>query len=504
MFQKSLQRLSDRSPRFAAVRAWWHRRRRRIKITFAIVMHLLGAISSVQAVMSTRTPQGAIAWAISLNTFPYVAVPAYWVFGQSHFDGYEILRQSEMLSDRSLENQAIRTLREQGMLFEPENERQANQRDLLQGLALLPAVRYNDVDLLIDGAATFDAIVESINAAEDYILFQFYILRSDELGNRLKDALLERAAAGVRVYVLYDGLGSKDLSAAYIQALRDGGVNVAAFTTSTQGWRNRFRVNFRNHRKIVVVDGREAFVGGHNVGDEYVGEHPELTPWRDTHVAMRGPIVLGPQASFVEDWKWVTGEVPELNWVPERAPEGDVVAMCLPTGPADELETGTLLMLNAINVARERIWIASPYFVPDAQFISALQLAALRGVEVRVLIPENNDDQLVNLTSYSFLEELDTVGIQMYRYEPGFMHQKVILIDDELSAVGTANFDNRSMRLNFEITMMFKDAGFAEEVETMLEEDFAHSRVVSPAEYTDSGLPFRFAVRTARLLAPVQ
>ncbi len=504
MFHKLLQRLSDRSPRFAAFRTWWGRRRRRIKYAFVVVMHLLGAYSSVQAIMSTRTPQGAIAWAISLNTIPYVAVPAYWVFGQSHFDGYEILRQAEMLSDRSVEDEVIRQLRAGGMLFEPQDQREASQHNLLQGLALLPAVRYNDVDLLIDGEATFDAILDSIHSAEEYILFQFYILRSDELGNRMKEALLERAAAGVRVYVLYDGLGSKDLSEDYIRDLEDGGVHVAAFTTSTQGWRNRFRVNFRNHRKVVVVDGREAFVGGLNVGDEYVGKHPELTPWRDTHVAMRGPIVLGPQVSFVEDWKWATGDVIRLNWEPQRAADGDIVAMCLPTGPADEVETGTLMMLDAINTAQSRIWIASPYFVPDAQFISALQLAALRGVEIRVLIPENNDDQLVDLTSYSFLEELDTVGIEMYRYEPGFMHQKVMLIDDDVSAVGTANFDNRSMRLNFEITMLFKDRAFADEVEAMLEEDFARSRRVSPAEYTDSGLPFRFAVRTARLLAPIQ
>ncbi len=199
-----------------------------------------------------------------------------------------------------------------------------------------------------------------------------------------------------------------------------------------------------------------------------------------------------------------TGEILELRWKPARAPEGDVIAMCLPIGPADELETGTLLMLDAINMAEKRIWIASPYFVPDGQFLSALQLAALRGVDVRVLIPDNNDDQLVNLTSYSYKEVLNKVGISMYRYEPGFMHQKVILIDDDLATVGTANFDNRSMRLNFEITMMFKDAGFASAVESMLEDDFTRSRLVPPSEYTDRSLPFRFAVRTARLLAPVQ
>lgn len=503
MFRKTLDRLSDRFPRFAAFRTWFARRRRQVKVALVIVMHTLGALSSVQAVMSTRTSQGAIAWAISLNTFPYVAVPAYWVFGQSRFDGYEIIRHREMLADRSLESETIRVLREEGMLFEPQTERQANQQQLLERLALLPIVRYNDVDLLIDGEETFDAIIESISTAEEYILFQFYILRSDELGNRLKDALLARAAEGVRVYVLYDGLGSHNLSPEYIRELREGGAEVAAFTT-TRGWGNRMRLNFRNHRKIVVIDGREAFVGGHNVGDEYLGHNPDLSPWRDTHVAMRGPIVLATQASFVEDWQWSAGERPELNWDPERATEGDVTAMCLPTGPADDLETGTLLMLDAINVADERIWIASPYFVPDEQFISALQLAALRGVDVRILIPDHNDDALVDLTSYSYIQELEEVGIEMYRYEPGFMHQKVILIDDDVATVGTANFDNRSMRLNFEVTMMFIDPGFAAEVKAMLEDDFTRSRRVLPTEYTDRSLPYRFMVRTARLLAPVQ
>ncbi len=329
------------------------------------------------------------------------------------------------------------------------------------------------------------------------------ILRSDELGNRLKDALVAKAKAGVRVYALVDGLGSKDLSNDFIYELQKSGAHFASFKTS-QGWRNSLRINFRNHRKIVVVDGREAFVGGHNVGDEYVGKHATLTPWRDTHVAVRGPIVLATQVSFAEDWDWVTGERLQLNWEPAKAPQGDVVAVCLPTGPADQLETGTLVMLDIINMAQKRIWIASPYFVPDAQFISALQLAALRGVDVRVLIPENNDDALVNLTSYSYLEELENVGIPMYRYKPGFMHQKVLLVDDDIAAVGTANFDNRSMRLNFEITLLFRDTVFAGKVENMLTNDFAKSRLVPAKEYSDEGLPFRFTVRAARLLAPVQ
>jgi cardiolipin synthase len=301
------------------------------------------------------------------------------------------------------------------------------------------------------------------------------------------------------------------LSAAYVAQLHDAGILVFPFNT-TQGAGNRFRLNFRNHRKIVVIDGRVAYVGGHNVGDEYLGKHPTLTPWRDTHVAVRGPVVQFVQVSFAEDWLWATGSTPdwrqgeqhELNWDPEKAPEGDMLALCLPTGPADNLETCTLFTLLAINSARERLWIVSPYFVPDEQLMSALQLAGLRGVDVRLLIPEKPDQQLVYYSSFSYLEDAEKAGVKIYWYQKGFLHQKVMLVDDKFSSIGTVNFDNRSMRLNFEITMLIGDEEFASEVEDMLEDDFANSRPASATEYTDSSLLFRFAVRVARLLAPVQ
>jgi cardiolipin synthase len=453
--------------------------------------------------MATRTSQGAIAWVISLNTFPYVAVPAYWVLGQSKFDGYDLLRHSEMLASSDLKAEALKILEREGMLVQGETERERSQVHLLENLALLPLTRNNEVELLIDGEKTFDAIFDSIGRAEDYILVQFYIIRADGLGNRLKDALLAKAAEGVHVYMLYDAMGSIGLTDSYLRELSDGGVETASFRT-TRGPGNRFRVNFRNHRKIVVVDGKEAFVGGHNVGDEYLGMDPKLSPWRDTHVRVRGPVTLEAQLTFIEDWQWATGDVPELNWLPEKAPQGDTVALCLPTGPADDLETATLFFLSAINAAENRIWIVSPYFVPDEQLMSALQLAALRGVEVRILIPENPDQTLVYLSSFSYLEEAEKAGVKIYRYQPGFLHQKVMLIDDHTATVGTANFDNRSMRLNFEVTMMFVDRDFAQKVERMLDADFQASRLVSSDEYSTRWLPFRFAVRAARLLAPVQ
>ncbi len=473
--------------------------------------HCLGLISAVQAIMETRTSQGAIAWGISLLTFPWIAVPAYWVFGQSRFRDYEVIRRRGLLDSTDTMSETARVLRDQELLTDADADHPFPHTELLQKLAKLPATRRNSAELLINGQNTFDAIFAAMASARRYILVQFYILRDDRLGTRLKNVLLERAHAGVRVYVLYDELGSSRLSESWIAELREAGIAIHPFNT-TRGRGNRFRLNFRNHRKIVIVDGVTAFVGGHNVGDEYLGHHPVLTPWRDTHVAVRGPVVQCVQVSFVEDWLWAVGSIPEwrtrerdeLNWHPEPAPDSDMIALCMPTGPADDLETCTLFFLDLINSATKRLWIVSPYFVPDPQLLSALQLAALRGVDVRILIPDRPDQKLVWYSSFSYLEEAEQTGVRVFRYARGFLHQKVMLIDDHTAAVGTANFDNRSMRLNFEVTMLFADAQFARQVAAMLEDDFADSREVFAAEYTEAPFWFRLIVRVARLMAPIQ
>jgi cardiolipin synthase len=479
------------------------RKRNRWIATFVFVMHVLGVWTSIEAVMSTRTSQGAIAWAVSLNTFPYVAVPAYWIFGQSKFDGYDLLRLNQQLRESETVVAARQKLEAEGLLVSADTPVETGYIQLLDNLTKLPMTTGNSVDLLIDGEATFSAILDAIDQAEEYVLFQFYILRDDEIGRRCLEALRKKISDGVRVYVLYDELGSKDFSESYLRELRGSGMEIVPFNT-TQGRGNRFRLNFRNHRKIVVVDGDVAFVGGLNVGDEYLGKDPVLSPWRDTHVRVRGPVVHCIQAPFVEDWNWATGAIPELDWKPAEATGGTIAAACLPTGPADTLETGTLFFLHAINSAKRRLWIVSPYFVPDEQVMSALQLAALRGVDVRVLIPQNPDHLHVYLSGLSYLVEAKQAGVKIYRYQPGFLHQKVWLIDDHTSFVGTANLDNRSMRLNFEITLMMIDEGFASEVEAMLEEDFRRSELASPSEYTERSLPYRFLVRVCRLFAPVQ
>ena len=328
-------------------------------------------------------------------------------------------------------------------------------------------------------------------------------MHDDQLGRELKERLIARANDGVRVYFLFDEIGSIGLPATYLRELRAAGVQIFPFHTR-KGMGNRFQLNFRNHRKIVVVDGQSAWVGGHNVGDEYLGKNLKIGHWRDTHVRIDGPGAIGAQLSFAEDWHWATDEIPEdLNWSAESPPGGDKMVLVIPSGPADELETASLMFTQAINAATRRIWIASPYFVPDDAVVQAIQLAGLRGVDVRILIPEKSDSTVVTLAAYSFFDQVTATGARIYRYDGGFLHQKVALIDDRAATIGTANFDNRSFRLNFEVTAVVVGPEIAAEVERMFEQDFENSRLMEASEYEDKPLWFRFAVRLARLSAPV-
>jgi len=374
----------------------------------------------------------------------------------------------------------------------------------VEALGRMPALGGNRVDLLVDGDATFASILDGIDQAVEYILFQFFIVKDDGLGRRVKDHLIARAKAGVRVYFLYDEIGSHELPDRYLEDLREVGIEVTEFGTR-KGKGNRFQLNFRNHRKIVVVDGRLAWIGGLNVGDEYLGKNPKFGHWRDTHVRIEGPAVLEAQVSFAADWRWAKDEVPKLRWQAQAAPGGsDTGVLIIPSGPADELETANLMFVHAINSARKRIWIASAYLVPDRSVIVALQLAGLRGLDVRILIPDNPDHLLVYLAAYSYFDEAGQTGVQFYRYTRGFLHEKAMLIDDGVATIGTANFDNRSFRLNFEITVAISDPAFVGQVEKMFVDDFSDARLMEEGEYDRKPWWFRFGVRLARLTSPIQ
>ena len=464
-----------------------------------VVFQILGLISSVHAILQTRTSQGAIAWVVSLNALPIVAVPAYWVLGRSKFNGYVDMHQ-----DISAEIQdEIEQFSKKLDPYKVEAPQTFPEYEAVKKLARYQFLRGNKVELLVDGQATYDSIADGIEKAESYILFQFYILRSDGIGNRFKDQLIRKAEQGLSVYVLYDELGSSGLKADWLADFSAAGIQILPFNTR-QGPRNRFQLNFRNHRKIVVVDGKSTWVGGLNVGDDYLGKDPKLSPWRDTHIHILGPVALAAQSSFLADWHWASHEILNgLSWVPQAAPDSSQNVLILASGPADKLETASLFFTNILNLARERIWIATPYFIPDEATMVALRLALLKGLEVLILTPELNDNWFVRQAANVYLSELKELGAKIYFYDKGFMHQKVMLLDDRLAIVGTVNFDNRSFRLNFEVTGAVADREFAGELERMLLDDLSHSTELIDYNLEEQPLLERFKARGAALMAPV-
>ncbi len=464
-----------------------------------VIIYLLGFVTALSAVREARTSQGAIAWALSLIQFPYVAVPLYWVFGRRRFHGYvRALRKARLsrddVSPGLAESPAAHALAPD--FIRPEL------KSVLEHLSDVPFTKGNDAELLINGQDTFNSIFAAMQTAKKYLLTQFYIIRDDAHGRELQRCLIERAKAGIQVYLLYDEIGSVQLPSSYLDTLIAAGVKVSGFKT-TKGRANRFQINFRNHRKLVLIDGEHAYVGGHNVGDEYLGRSRRFGVWRDTHIRLAGPAVKGLQLTFLRDWHWATGERPALSWEVHLPLPGKFDALTVPTGPEDEMEQCSMLFVHLINAAKKRCWVATPYFVPDESVTTALKLAAIRGVDVRILLPERPDHKLIYLAAYSYVSTFIRSKVRLFKYQSGFMHQKVILIDDDTAAVGTANLDNRSFRLNFEMTVVVSGPEFAAKVASMLEKDFAQSRELTTDDYEKRSFLFRLGVDISRLFAPI-
>lgn len=458
-----------------------------------IVFHLAGIAAAIDAVWRARTAQGSVAWAVLLVVFPYFTLIPYFIFGSNRFESYVNARRDER-ETLARHSSALPWKPDDSIL--PGNGLPAAAR-----LTDMPLLGGNQVRLLVNGEATFQAIFEAIRNAQEEIVVEFFTIADDDLGQQLFSLLRERAAQGVRVYLLCDGIGSHSLPNKVLAELRDAGIKAHKFVTTSGMGVNRFQVNFRNHRKLVVVDGKRAFIGGHNVSDLYVGKEPPLSPWRDTHIELEGPIIGCLQYTFAEDWYWTTKTLPE-QCTPSQNQQGGVLCQSLPFGPADKSDTCVLTLLELIHHAEQRIWISTPYLVPDDAVFAALKLAVNRGVEVRLLVPARPDHYVVFYASALFVRRAVENGMQVYRYQPGFVHQKVWLIDDWSAVIGSANLDNRSMRLNFEQMVATFDAEFADQVAQMLLDDFSLARQVTPEQLKSVPVWRQAAERVANLLAP--
>ncbi|MFV0490946.1 MAG: cardiolipin synthase [Pseudorhodobacter sp.] len=465
-----------------------------IVAALVVILQCFAIFFLFQAIRSARTSQGAVAWAIFLFFVPFLGVPAYVFLGSWRYRGYQVARRRNI--------QVIRALKQENRrIGAPEADLTPLQRSLA-GISDLPVTRGNDMVLLPDAKSTFDAIIEAIDGAEQYVLVQFYIIREDDLGQRLRNAMIAAAKRGVSVRLLYDAIGSKDLPRSYRQELHAQGV-AAHDINGPFGPRSHFQANFRNHRKTVIVDGHIGFTGGFNVGDEYAGLDPKIGPWRDTHCQLRGPMVTQLQLIFAEDWYGVTQETLADALIWQTAPEtADMLGLIVAIGPADEADSGALYFCSVINAARERLWIASPYLIIENDILVSLQLAVQRGVKVRIMVPANGDHWATWLAAFSYFDELRASGVEIWAYREGFMHQKVILADDDFASIGTINMDNRSCRLNFEATAVFFDKTAAAQVERMLMDDFTQCDLLT-RQLTEHSPALRFGSPIARLFAPL-
>lgn len=461
------------------------------------LVQVAGFAYAVHAVMTARTPQTAIGWALALCLLPSVAIPLYWIFGESRFSGYVLSGEGRHADlDASAASLAAAAMAHHA----PMSPKYADADRIVTNLSRVGAVGGNRLTLLVDGTATFDAIFRAIARARRFVVVQFYIIHDDTLGRRLRDALLEASGRGVRCRVLFDSVGSKGLGEPWLRPLRDAGVEVRAFVTNRQRGR-RFQVNFRNHRKLVVVDGEVGFVGGLNAGDEYLGLGP-LGAWRDTHLRIEGPAVAGMLIPFVEDWFYAAGEVLQFDVLPRAC--GDRTVLTFASGPTQMWHTAPAVLIEIFHDVTERLWIATPYFVPDPPTRIALASAAMRGVDVRILLPGVPDHTLPWLSSFTYYPQMREAGVQIWRHSPGFMHQKVILADSDLAVIGSVNLDYRSFLINFEAAAVVEDRTFAAEVETMLRRDFAQSTREDLAMFERAPFLFRLKCRLASLLSPEQ
>ena len=438
-----------------------------------------------EAIRRARTPQGAVGWAVFLIAWPVVAVPLYLLIGYARVQSYAEARRE---ADHGLPDGSDTAI--------PPPAAAAERLAPVAAVSLHPASDGNGATLLPDTAGAFEAMLAAIEAAERYVLIQFYIVRDDGIGARFADAMIGAAARGVKVRMICDAVGSLMLSRRYRNRLAEGGVELCIQRGPARPL-GRFGLNFRNHRKILVADGRIAFTGGLNIGDEYLGT------WRDTQIALRGPVVQQLQAQFLQDWYWVSDQRldDQLEWDAEPDPAG-VPGLAVGASPTDPHDNGALYFVALTQMARRRLWIASPYFAPEPSVLNALKLAALRGVEVRLLVPEVPDKWIPWTAAFAFFDEVRSAGCEVWRYQPAFMHQKVVLVDDDVVSVGTFNLDIRSCLLNFETTVVLHDRAVAAEIEAMLEADMAQSLRLGRA-LSDEPLWLRVAAPVARLMAPV-
>lgn len=362
----------------------------------------------------------------------------------------------------------------------------------------------NDVEIFVDGFSKFDALFQDIEQAKHHVHLIYYIIKPDDLGKRLVQLLVQKAKEGIEVRLLYDDVGSHRLPRGFFNELRAAGGQVSAFFPSKIPLLN-YRLNYRNHRKMAIIDGKNGYIGGFNVGDEYLGLDPHFGEWRDTHLKISGTAVLQMQGLFILDWNLASAKpiTDEMHYLSAPEHKGNVGLQILSSGPDQQMEQIKNAYIKMIYTARESIFIQTPYFIPDESLKTALKIAAMSGIDVRIMLPSRPDHRLVYWASISYLDELLEVGGKCFLYEKGFLHAKTMVVDGEVASVGTANIDIRSFKLNFEVNAFIYDPPTATRLKNIFLEDMKHSRILTLDQYKQRTWWQRVRESWARLLSPI-
>jgi cardiolipin synthase len=467
---------------------------------YALFWSILGlvwfGISGTVILLQRRSAAATIAWLFAMAFLPFIGLIVYRLIGPLRLERKRLRRRAGRIAIEEATG-AMTRLRAVAM----EDVQVASVPIALEQPPPLPA---SGVALHLDGASTYAAILAAIAAAKHHVHLEYYIWEPDQIGVRLRDALIAKARTGVKVRMLVDGTGSSRLGRRFLRALRDAGVEFARFNPVRFRFIRRRRVDFRTHRKIVVCDGRVGFTGGMNVADAHSAEL-SASYWRDTHVRIEGTAVWALQRVFLEDWFFAAQKQFEFSADYFPAPSGERrhVVQVVASGPDHDHLAIHRTYFTVITRATRRLWVTTPYFVPDEATAAALATAALRGVDVRLLIPRRGDSRLIDLAARSYMPELIASGVRVYEYTPRFIHAKTFVVDDDLAIVGSANLDNRSFLLNFEITALIYDRDITAQLAGAFDADLATSHAIEAADIAGKGLGQKLGEATARLLSPL-
>ena len=466
--------------------------------TILLIGEWIGVLFVPVVLIRKKHPVSAWAWCLTVIFIPYLGVLLFLVFGASRVRRRlrrKLIHRSRFLrqwtGSRHDSVNAVSTPTWGGM----------DQYTIRVGAA--PASDGNDIRLYSDGCRAFEEKFEAIRNARHHVHLEYFILRNDSTGRALIDLLLKKTAEGVQVRLLVDGVGSRE-ARPFVKELRQAGAKAMSFLLPRL-FSSRFTLGLRNHRKILVCDGKIGFMGGLNVGDEYMGKDPSFGYWRDTHVKVTGPAVLSLQRVFVEDWDFASGELlVGDDYFPEPLLNGDARLQIVWSGPDQENNATRETFFAAITAARKRLWIATPYLVPDGALLAALRSTALRKADVRILTQSYPPDHWITYwAGRYFWEELLSCGARIYEYQKGMMHAKVAIADSSWACVGSANLDIRSIRLNFEVNCHIHTPNVIAELESVFEEDLNHATEIKLHDFRRRPWRMQLAENVCRLFSPL-